>query len=85
MIDTSSLKDGDICLVDIQTEDGHTHMDILCIFIQGGFQNIEDKFTYQVHGSNVADFEKIQTAVGLEVILQDKIRTINGGKTGDCC
>ena len=74
MIDTKSLKEGDICLVDIEDEEGATTRNLLCIFINGVFQNIEQTFIYEIYGSSVYAFKKIQTATSLHRILSDKIK-----------
>ena len=74
MIDTKSLKDGDICLVSLEDEDGIRADNILCIFINGQFQNIEKTYSYVLYGSSVYKFKKIQTATNLHMILSDKVR-----------
>ena len=76
MIDTKTLQSGDICLVNIEREDETTVKNILCIFTSGGFQDLTDKNTYQVYGSNVFKFEKIQTLTRLYRILGDKLASI---------
>ncbi len=74
MIDTHSLKDQDICLVSLESDDGGLHRNILCIFIGGAFQNIEETHTYEVYGSSVYKFKKIQTSRALAAILSDKTK-----------
>ena len=74
MIDTNSLKEGDICLVNSEDEFGFHYSNLLCIFVNGVFQNIEEDHTYEVYGSSVYKFKKIQTATRLHLILSDKIK-----------
>ena len=81
MIDTKSLKDGDICLISLEDEFGFHDDDILCIFGNGVFQNIEENHTYEVYGSSVYRFKKIQTTSNLIPILSDKLRLQNMGDT----
>ena len=83
MIDTKSLKEGDICLVNIENDECATTRNILCIFINGVFQNIEKTYTYEVYGSSVYKFKKIQTATRLHMILSDKIRLQNTNQTAE--
>jgi len=80
MIDTKKLKEGDICIVELETSEK-----VLCIFTNGLFQNIEEKHTYEVYGSSVFGYKKIQTTSNLITILSDIKRILvskesqNGG------
>jgi len=82
MIDTKSLEEGDICLVDIQHYENKSK-NILCIFINGLFQNIEKTYTYDVYGPSVYAFKKIQTATNLHLVLSDKIRLQSANQTAE--
>ena len=83
MIDTKSLEEGDICLVSLEDEDGIRADNILCIFINGQFQNIEKTYTYVIYGSSVYQFKKIQTATNLHMILSDKVRLQKTNQTAE--
>lgn len=75
MIDTSELTNLDLCLVKLGQDDDEWESDeIFCIFINGSFQNLTDTHhRYEVYGSSVVSFRKIQSSQNLAKILIDKL------------
>lgn len=79
MIDTKELRNLDLCLVTLSSDDDEEDClseEIFCIFINGVFQNMTDNHhIYQVYGSSVVKFRKIQSTTKLMKILVDKMWT----------
>ena len=66
MISTKELKEGDILLVDLGSEETGDYTapfmvkNVKCRFSNGVFVNIEDsQFRYEIYGSSVVSFRKM--------------------------